>query len=72
MAKTRARSPIKKAEKFEEILKEGRNLFLKHGSEGFNMRAIAKKVDMQQGNLYNYVQSKRELWFAVIQKDFQT
>ena len=35
------------------------------------MRAIAKKTGMQQGNLYNYVQSKRELWFAVIQEDFQ-
>lgn len=71
MSKTRARSPEKKAEQFQEIIKEGRKLFLTFGSEGFSMRAIAKKLDMQQGNLYNYVQSKRELWFAVIQEDFQ-
>ncbi|MHA1556428.1 MAG: TetR/AcrR family transcriptional regulator [Candidatus Heimdallarchaeota archaeon] len=71
MPKTRARSPEKKAEKFREIIKEGRKLFLKFGSEGFSMRAIAKNTGMQQGNLYNYVQSKRELWFAVIQEDFQ-
>jgi len=71
MPKTRARSPEKKAEKFQEIIKEGRKLFLKFGSEGFSMRAIAKSIGMQQGNLYNYVQSKRELWFAVIQEDFQ-
>lgn len=71
MSKTRARSPEKKAEKFREIIKEGRKLFLKFGSEGFSMRAIAKKTGMQQGNLYNYIQSKRELWFAVIQEDFQ-
>ncbi len=71
MPKTRARSPEKKAEKFQEIIEEGRKLFLKLGSEGFSMRAIAKKTGMQQGNLYNYVQSKRELWFAVIQEDFQ-
>jgi len=71
MAKTRARSPEKKAKKFQKIITEGRKLFLKFGSEGFSMRAIAKKLDMQQGNLYNYVQSKRELWFAVVQCDFQ-
>ena len=71
MSKKRARSPEKKAKQFQEILVEGRKLFLKHGSEGFSMRAIAKKLGMQQGNLYNYVQSKRELWFAVIQDDFQ-
>ncbi|MHA1123940.1 MAG: TetR/AcrR family transcriptional regulator [Candidatus Heimdallarchaeota archaeon] len=71
MAKTRARSPEKKAKKFQKIITEGRKLFLKFGSEGFSMRAIAKKLDMQQGNLYNYVQSKRELWFAVVQYDFQ-
>ncbi len=71
MSKKRARSPEKKATQFQKILTEGRKLFLKYGSEGFSMRAIAKKVDMQQGNLYNYVQSKRELWFAVILEDFQ-
>ncbi|MHA1170508.1 MAG: TetR/AcrR family transcriptional regulator [Candidatus Heimdallarchaeota archaeon] len=71
MSKTRARSPEKKAKKFQKIIAEGKKLFLKYGSEGFSMRAIAKKLDMQQGNLYNYVQSKRELWFAVVQDDFQ-
>jgi len=71
MSKKRARSPEKKAIQFQEILTEGRKLFLRYGSEGFSMRAIAKKMGMQQGNLYNYVQSKRELWFAVVQEDFQ-
>jgi len=71
MSKTRARCPEKKAKKFQKIIAEGRKLFLKYGPEGFSMRAIAKKLGMQQGNLYNYVQSKRELWFAVIQEDFQ-
>ena len=33
------------------------------------MRQIAENLEMVQGNLYNYVQSKRELFFAVIIND---
>ena len=33
------------------------------------MRQIAENLEMYQGNLYNYVQSKRELFFAVIKND---
>ena len=71
MSKKRARSKEKKAAKFKKIINEGRKLFLKYGSDGFSMRSIAQKVNMQHGNLYNYIQSKRELWFAVIQEDFE-
>jgi len=69
--KTRARSPEKKAEQFKKIIEEGRRLFLAVGSEGFSIRGIARKLEMSQGNLYNYIQSKRELWFAVIREDFE-
>ncbi|TFF90382.1 MAG: TetR/AcrR family transcriptional regulator [Promethearchaeota archaeon] len=71
MKKSRARSPEKKAEKFQEIVTQGRELFLQVGSQGFSMRALAKKLKMSPGNLYNYVQSKRELWFATIKEDFK-
>ena len=71
MSKTRARSPEKKEKQFRKIIQEGRKLFLEFGSDGLSMRVLAKKLGMQQGNLYNYVQSKRELWFAVITEDFQ-
>jgi AcrR family transcriptional regulator len=70
MSKTRARSPEKKAAQFKKIIDEGRKLFLSVGSQGFSMRAIARKMKMEPGNLYNYVASKRELWFAVIRDDF--
>ena len=35
------------------------------------MRQLARELGMSQGNLYNYVSSKRELWFAVIDHDFK-
>jgi AcrR family transcriptional regulator len=68
---TRARAPEKKAEQFEKILKDGREMFVKFGSHGFSMRALARKLGMTQPNLYNYVKSKRELWIAIRQQYFE-
>lgn len=63
--KTRARSPEKKAEQFDRILEEGKDMFVKYGTHGFSTRALAQKLGMTQPNLYNYVSSKRELWIAI-------
>lgn len=63
--KTRARSPEQKEKQFERILEEGKKLFLEFGREGIKMRALAKNLDMSEANLYNYVESKRELWYAI-------
>lgn len=61
----RARAPKKKAEQFNRILETGKELFVKYGSHGFSLRALAKRLNMSQTNVYNYVQSKRELWIAI-------
>lgn len=66
--KTRARSPEKKAEQFDRILEEGKEMFVKYGTHGFSTRALAQKLGMTQPNLYNYVSSKRELWIAIRMK----
>ena len=63
--KTRARSPEKKAEQFDKIIEEGKDMFVKYGTHGFSTRALAQKLGMTQPNLYNYVKSKRELWIAI-------
>ena len=73
--KTRARAPEKKQEQFDKILEAGKELFIKYGTHGFSLRALAKRLRMSQSNLYNYVQSKRELWIAIrikYFKEFQT
>lgn len=62
---TRARSEEKKEEQFERILEAGKELFLEKGSEGFSMRNLAEMLGMTKNNLYNYVESKRELWVAI-------
>ena len=69
--KTRNRGPKKKAQQFERILEEGKQFFQDHGHEGFTLKGLAKKLDMNQNNFYNYVESKRELWIA-IRKKFYT
>ncbi|GAF68573.1 unnamed protein product, partial [marine sediment metagenome] len=68
--KTRSRSPTKKAQQFERILEAGKKLFLDKGRDGFSLRSLAKMLEMNQNNLYNYVDSKRELWIAIRNKFF--
>ncbi len=65
---TRSRSPEKKAAQFEQILESGKALFLEKGRDGFSLRGLAKILGMNQNNLYNYVESKRELWIAIRNK----
>ena len=69
--KTRSRSPEKKAAQFEQILEAGKELFLEKGRDGFSLRGLAKILGMNQNNLYNYVESKRELWIAIRNKFFK-
>ena len=68
LKQTRARSEEKKEEQFERILDAGKKLFLRKGSEGFSMRNLAEMLDMTKNNLYNYIESKRELWIAIRNK----
>ncbi len=68
--KKRARGENKEAQ-FDAILDEAMDLFVKRGPYGFGMRALARRLDMSEANLYNYVESKRELWIAVRMKHYQ-
>jgi len=68
LKQTRARSEDKKADQFERILEAGKELFLKKGAQGFSMRNLAEMLGMTKNNLYNYVESKRELWIAIRNK----
>ncbi len=70
--KVRARSKEKKSASMNNIINIGRELFITKGNDGFKMRTLADLLHMQQGNLYNYVKSKRELYFAILQDDHNT
>ncbi|NVM18727.1 MAG: TetR/AcrR family transcriptional regulator [Candidatus Lokiarchaeota archaeon] len=68
---TRSRSPEKKAKQFERILDAGKQLFQQKGREGFSLRGLAKMLNMNQNNVYNYVESKRELWVCIRKKFYE-
>lgn len=68
---TRVRNPKEKSEQLERILNIGKDLLLEEGPWKFSMRRLAKNLDMNQNNLYNYVESKRELWIAIRRKCFE-
>ena len=65
LKQTRARSEDKKADQFEKILEAGTQLFLEKGTQGFSMPNLAEMLNMTKNNLYNYIESKRELWIAI-------
>ena len=70
MSTSRARSEEAKKKQLEYMIETAREIFYKMGTSGFNMRLLAKTLDMSQSNLYNYWISKRELWFDVVKRDF--
>ncbi len=69
--KTRSRSPEKKAQQFDEILDMGKQIFKEYGRDGFTLGQLAKKLGMNKNNLYNYIESKRELWIAIRTKCYE-
>ena len=69
--KTRSRSPEKKAQQFEKILEVGKQLFQERGRDGFTLGGLARRLGMNKNNLYNYVESKRELWISIRQKCYE-
>ncbi len=71
MKKARARSLDAKQRVFTAIIQKGKDLFLKYGVGGFTLRALATELEMGQASLYTYFQSKRELWFAIVEEDFK-
>jgi len=58
--------------KFQEIISVGKRLFVEHGSDKFSLRLLAKELGMSHVNLYNYVESKRELWIAIRRYDLDS
>lgn len=66
---TRNRSQNTKFQVLDKIIAEGRKLFSTPNLD-FSMRELAKICEMTVGNLYAYIQSKRDLWYAIIIHDF--
>lgn len=50
----------------EAILKAGRELIYKHGYEAMSLRQLAAAVGIQPGSLYNHIDNKQDILFAII------
>jgi len=52
------------------IVNTGRKLFYKKGFD-LTMRDLANELGTRPSSLYRHVENKRELWFAIINQDFE-
>ncbi len=68
--RTRVRNPLKKEEKLQKIIDNGKKLFIRDGDH-MSMRELAREMDLAVSGLYRYVLNKRELWFACINQEFE-
>ena len=62
---TRARSPEKKQERFQQIMDVTNQLFLSHSYHDITLTTIAKKLNWSRGNLYKYVNTKEEIFLEL-------
>lgn len=62
---TRARSPEKKQERFNQIMEVTNDLFLKHSYHDITPTTIAKALNWSRGNLYKYVNTKEEIFLEI-------
>lgn len=60
------------AERKSVIESAARDLFIKHGFHATAMRDIAKTADVSIGNLYNYYETKEQIFESIIGNYLQT
>ncbi|MEJ2248801.1 MAG: TetR/AcrR family transcriptional regulator [Candidatus Lokiarchaeota archaeon] len=53
------------------MLEVGKQLFQERGRDGFTLGRLARRLGMNKNNLYNYIESKRELWIAIRKKFYE-
>ncbi len=59
-----------KEKNFERILDQGMKFFINYGPSNFSLQNFAMTLNMSPANLYNYIDSKRELWFAILIREY--
>ncbi|MDI6742816.1 MAG: TetR/AcrR family transcriptional regulator [Smithella sp.] len=69
MKKPRDASEIKNIQ--ERILKAALDVIVQEGYPALTMRRIASKIDMTAPNIYNYYQSKDELYISLVIRGFE-
>lgn len=72
MTQQRARSKEAIQKRFDEILNRTRELFLEQDYEDISLASVAKELNISRPNLYNYFNSKEELFLALLKKEYLT
>ena len=65
----RARSAEQKAERMEQIMEAAERLFEAGSYHGITLATIAAELGWSRGNLYNYVQTKEEVFLAIYRRE---
>src|ERR1700726_2896233 len=67
---TEARRERYRQQTRSEILGAAREIFLRHGFEGFSMRTLARSVGCSLGAIYLYFTNKEELFDVLVEESF--
>ena len=54
-----------------KILGEALNLISQHGYEGFSMRKLGQRLGIAAKTIYNYFESKDEIYLHVLTRGFE-
>jgi len=68
---SKSRREREKEQRREDIMNAAENLILKQGFENTTMEQIAFKAEYSKGTLYNYFESKDDLYLAIGTKAYQ-
>lgn len=67
-SKPERRRSYREGARWNEILNAATMSFREHGYEGASLQDIAGRVGMLKSSLYNYITSKEDLFFAVVER----
>ena len=65
-----ARKAVDRELSRERIMEAAHELFVQHGYRAVSMRQIARELGYSHGSIYYHFQSKAELFYALVQRDF--
>jgi AcrR family transcriptional regulator len=65
-----ARREKNKQELRSQILAAAREIFVRHGYEGFSMRKLARKIEYSPGSIYLHFRNKEELFRSLVDDSF--
>ena len=70
MGKLRARTEAEIKQRYEDIIRSARELFLKMEYEDISLAVIAKEINITRPSLYHYFDSKEALFLELSKREY--